>query len=657
MKGRGALLLFVSGVAACRHGGVAGPRIGAAVPFEPTRDTLLDGAATAIHNGQYQAAGIALTAVADRDRGRRDPELDFWSEVLALARCEPLARVPRARASDPPLTDGWERLRRLVEIERVRLARNPGQIAKQAAFLDDHPATTTKKTTHARDQIRWPLEAERWPDETIVPVLTDRCAPGAAPDRGRPDAASDAEVTLVSATANALPPDHPAAPTLWVQAAVLDVTHGRAVRANATLARLERLGGAQNPALDASERRSLVLAAALAAIGDRATPPERVLATGRAALRLELTPATVRGLSLVLADRLVAAQRPEDAVAILGPPPHGDDTLGRTIAFRQAEAHAHANRRAELLAEAREALHNHSRKDVDGDPALAAIMDLALRTLRASPVSPETMEVLEALGPPRERLARAEAFAAGALDGGAPLSAMATFEWLYQNDSDPSRQLQHLARECVAAARAGARADFARTFHLLAGQEGDADAASARARAAKPGGAKPGGAKPEDRHALIASSEADDRREKRRTARSADWQRALLVVARDALTALVDADDQADLATLVATLKRHLDEAGRGPVDDELTTLYRAASAHLKTGARAYAETVGAERRPILLGDIRVDRTYDVQAPRVDLTGVLQEAGTLLFVPLHRDPNVVARSTGRTTELLAGGTP
>ncbi len=572
--------------------------------------------------------------------------------MLALARCEPLARVPRLAASDPPLTDGWERLRRLVEIERVRLARNPGQIAKQATFLDDHPAITAKTTTRRSDQIRWPLEAERWPDETIVPVLVDRCATGATPDSGRPDGASEAEVALVSATANALPPDHPAAPTLWLQAAVLDVTHGRAPRANAMLARLERLGGANIPALDASERKSLVLAAALAAVDDPATPPDRVLAAGRAALRLELTPATVRALSLVIADRLVAAHRPEDAVAILGPPPHGDDALGRAIAFRQAEAHAHANRRAELLAEAREALHNHARKDVDGDPALAAIMDLALRTLRASPVSPETMEVLEALGPPRERLARAEAFAAGALDGGAALSAMATFDWLYQNDTDPSRQLQHLARECVAAARAGARAEFARTFHLLAGQEVDDDIASARVRAAKPGAAKP-----EDKHALIASSEADARREKRRTARSADWQRALLVVARDALTALVEADDQADLATLVATLKRHLDEAGRGPVDDELTTLYRAASAHLKTGARAYAETVGAERRPILLGDIRVDRTYDVQPPHVDLTGVLQEAGTLLFVPLRRDPNVVARTTGRSVELLAGGTP
>ena len=128
-------------------------------------------------------------------------------------------------------------------------------------------------------------------------------------------------------------------------------------------------------------------------------------------------------------------------------------------------------------------------------------------------------------------------------------------------------------------------------------------------------------------------------------------------MARDALTALVDADDQADLATLVATLKRHLDEAGRGPVDEELTTLYRAASAHLKTGARAYAETVGADRRPILLGDIRVDRTYDVHPPPIDLSGVLQEAGTLLFMPQGRDPTTVARWTGRPSQLLAGGTP
>jgi hypothetical protein len=134
---------------------------------------------------------------------------------------------------------------------------------------------------------------------------------------------------------------------------------------------------------------------------------------------------------------------------------------------------------------------------------------------------------------------------------------------------------------------------------------------------------------------LIASEEAEGRRAKQRADRSVDWQRALLVVARDALPALVDNDDQTDLGTLVATLKRHLDEAGRGPVDEELTTLYRAASAHLKTGARAYAETVGSSRRPILLGDILIGRNYDVRRPVIDLRPTLEEAGPLVFVPLR----------------------
>ena len=134
---------------------------------------------------------------------------------------------------------------------------------------------------------------------------------------------------------------------------------------------------------------------------------------------------------------------------------------------------------------------------------------------------------------------------------------------------------------------------------------------------------------------LIASDEAKGRRTKLRAERSVDWQRALLVVARDALPALVDNDDQTDLGTLVATLKRHLDEAGRGPVDEELTTLYRAASAHLKSGPRAYAETVGSARRPILLGEILIGRSYDVRPPAIDLTSALEETGPLVFVPRH----------------------
>jgi hypothetical protein len=253
------------------------------------------------------------------------------------------------------------------------------------------------------------------------------------------------------------------------------------------------------------------------------------------------------------------------------------------------------------------------------------MMDMALRTLQASPVSPETMEILEALGPPRERLARAQSFAEMALGAGSYASAMATYGWLYDNDTDSERRLQHLARECVASARAGARAEFARTFQLLAGQE----ETPAKKTKTKPnvgaGAGRDGG--------LIASAEADGRRAKQRAERSVDWQRALLVVARDALPALVENDDQTDLGTLVATLKRHLDEAGRGPVDEELTTLYRAASAHLKSGARAYAETVGSARRPILLGDILIGRSYDVRPPVIDLRPALEEAGPLVFVP------------------------
>jgi hypothetical protein len=48
-----------------------------------------------------------------------DTALDFWSELLALLRCEPLARTPSA--DKRPALRSWDTLRRLVQIER-RLA-------------------------------------------------------------------------------------------------------------------------------------------------------------------------------------------------------------------------------------------------------------------------------------------------------------------------------------------------------------------------------------------------------------------------------------------------------------------------------------------------------------------------------------------------------
>jgi hypothetical protein len=663
------LLAFASGGACAgqEKGHLAAPPapwVGAQVPAAVSREHLLTETGEAVWHGDLATAEVALTALADRERGQPDSALDFWSEMLALLRCEPLARVPKFSPAALPLRDPWVQLRRLVQIERVRLsralpevpkagrmmARSDGRAKGPVAAADKTAEKTAGVTTQVTTEVTWPIESEHWSDEQAVPVLVTRCPLGdPMPSAMTSAPAADAEIALVAGTAGLLPPEHPATAPLLLQAAVLEMAHGRAAPAVATLARFDAVGGPHDNVLALRERSEAIFTDALAAVTDPAVAPAAAMEKSRAAFRLDLPASVRRSMALLLADRLIAAKRPDEAVAILGAPPHGDDPIGRYIAFRQVEAHARAGHRAELFAEAREALHRHVRADVEADPALGAMMDMALRTLEASPVSSETMEMLEALGPPRERLSRAQAFAEMALGAGAHASAMATYAWLYDNDTDAERRLQHLAHESVAAARAGARAEFARTFLLLAGQEETAarpspskvkvnpkakgtttTAATTTAAATTAAG---GG--------LIASAEAEGHRTKLRAERSVDWQRALLVVARDALPALVDNDDQTDLSTLVATLKRHLDEAGRGPVDEELTTLYRAASAHLKSGARAYAETVGSARRPILLGEILIGRSYDVRPPAIDLTSALEETGPLVFVPRHgADPTL-----------------
>jgi len=233
---------------------------------------------------------------------------------------------------------------------------------------------------------------------------------------------------------------------------------------------------------------------------------------------------------------------------------------------------------------------------------------------------------------------------------------MEAFLWLMNNDPDENRRLHHLARASVAAARASDRAQFSRTFALLSG-EGDklADeipggAAAAPGKSAAPPARTPPPAQrsEKDRRArsadsagsggLIASPDAERVYQARRHERSLSWQRAMLVVARDALPALVESDDQANLKTLVDRLQQHLTAHGRGPVDAELTTIYRAASAHLRGGARGYAERVGNGRRPILLGDIAVERRFDVRAPRVPL--MPRGPASLLWVPASgNDPS------------------
>jgi len=142
--------LLVSCAGPQRPGG--GSWVGAAVPVPATREALLDRAADGIARGDLVVAGDALTTLADRERKRRDTALDFWSELLALERCEPLTRAPRIAAGDPALADPWERLRRLVQIERVRLGRNA-----------EPPKEPPTMLTPARPAASWSSVAPRTP--------------------------------------------------------------------------------------------------------------------------------------------------------------------------------------------------------------------------------------------------------------------------------------------------------------------------------------------------------------------------------------------------------------------------------------------------------------------------------------------------------------
>jgi hypothetical protein len=624
---------------------------GRVAPERPRSAELAAGAA-AIWSGRLGDAQRALLEVADREVGRSDAALDYWSDLLALLRCDSVRASLRPSVS---LRGDWDRLRRLVQIERLRM--EDASLKPAGAPPVAAPASRALAVNAPpRGVLSWPVEAERWDDEAPAETsIVDHCA---APGQGPPPPAARAmdpyrnmEAALVRELTAALPPGHPALPALLFERAVLAMDAGNASDALAALRRLPAGATADGGPFSPAERAQLALVWGAAAdraagAGAAAAARETAIARLRGALAADLPRDTRRRLSFRLAEQLRAAGRADEAVAAVGAPPHGDDALGRYLAFRQIEAHVRAGRRAEALAEAREALRDQRRATVDGDATLAAIDDFATRLLVASPITPESLELIEALGAPAERFARTERFAQMAGSIGAHASAMEAYLWLMQNDPDESRRLHHLARASVAAARAGDRKQFGRTFAMLAGQEDEGDGAPAKGHAGGAGEAANGHAGGHAQAAagvpgLIDSPDAERLYSTRRRTRSLSWQRAMLVVARDALPALVDNDDQANLKILVDRLQRHLDAHGRGPVDAELTTIYRAASAHLREGARGYAERVGAGKRPILLGDIAVQRQYDVPPPAVTLAAA--GPGSLLWVPATGNDPSAAR--------------
>src|SRR5262249_15575012 len=94
--------------------------------------------------------------------------------------------------------------------------------------------------------------------------------------------------------------------------------------------------------------------------------------------------------------------------------------------------------------------------------------------------------------------------------------------------------------------------------------------------------------------------------------------------------------DRRALLGLIATLQQYLRVARAGKTYVELMDLYRVASTQVVGlgDARAYAEKLGAERVPLLLGELSIDpRAKDVPVPAELRPPAIRGARSLLCLP------------------------
>jgi hypothetical protein len=124
---------------------------------------------------------------------------------------------------------------------------------------------------------------------------------------------------------------------------------------------------------------------------------------------------------------------------------------------------------------------------------------------------------------------------------------------------------------------------------------------------------------------------------------SGEWERELLYATRDALPLCRASRERRALASLVATLQQYLRAARAGKTYVELADLYRVASTQVvgPGDARAYAEKLGANRVPLLLGELAIDpRAKDVPPPTELGPRAIHGAHSLLCLPAggHCEP-------------------
>lgn len=536
----------------------------------------------------------------DREPQRlREPEVRFYLDLFALARCEPLAEWVAPR----PGLDAWTLARAHVAIERLRLGRvQPAWVQKLTWTAGAAP----------RGSVEWPGERESWSDEaprvTIPPSLCGAPAP------------SYSEAAVARALEQILVVLDPRAPTRDALLLELAGTQWRQGRAEVALRTLRLI---DEQRLAAPERHELRLLEAQAS--------ERV---GKGSLELWVRAREGAPPDAYIDAHLVAAalkQADDGAIELARQVAETRAGPSAWFASRAAVAAFKQEDEAGFLRHARRLIAMRSRAELLADPMLREIGELAALELALHPFGEQVIEVAESLGPPRELHDRLDAAADAALRVGRPAFARDGYLWLTAHTKNTFLLPYYQARTAVALLALGDVRGFGKTYADLAKRALEAHLPPPPPTTTVKGRAAPAPATAGPGRALAA------RRRPLKRRGPLEWDRQLLFATRDALPLATAAlPDAKALGTLVATLQEYVRTAPPEQTYAEVTELYRVASAQLplSKGARPYAEKVGAERVPVVLGEVQVAAAASELPPPADLAPpALAGARSLLCLP------------------------
>lgn len=572
-----------------------------AVLLASSSDVAFDRVAQAFVGRDLTRARLALEHALVAGPPSRGPAAvgsagSLWAELFDLVDC-----VPLEAAQLRPLVprNEWELLVGLARLERLRLRRlsadepGPAHDLQQAGFFA-RPALSDD----GDDVVRWPAEEELWDDETLTVALREpSCGVRRAPSQAELARWTEEERALAQALLERLDADHPAfAPVRLF------------------LASLELRGGAVEAALEASgplfgrsaefapreaDQTTLLEAMDCERRGDRAGARRRYASiVGSPNL-----PRVQAFIEARLQRDLLADRRFDELVARLPERPDVASATGRYQAYLLGRALLATGRYDRLLDHVRETL-RRAGGSWTRDPALSLLADLEYGFLATAPFDDRVVELVESLAEPRALYARIERLAIVAQDRGRPDSARAALEWLLAHHHAGDQHPRYQARLSFVAFEGGDRPAFlARLRELTRPSE-----------------------------ALLAAVAPA-----RRGAFFSERDQELLELVASVVPRLAERADDGWTAPFVDTLQAFLQEAPTSRQLAPLTDLYRTARGLLGTGARAYAERIGAKTPSLALGEVLVDRPWP-EPPAPAPPPEVDEPRSVVRLPLSAAP-------------------